>query len=76
MPSVSPVGSLLWTAGAFLLRLVLAKIRTRFFGAPYTIFQKREVKPENFVDKVDVGQHTISPNNIDGAVLETAPENK
>lgn len=50
--AVSPPASLVWTAMAFLVRLTIAKIRTRFFGAPWTIFDRKAVQPAKFTDDV------------------------
>lgn len=36
--------------GAFLLRWLVAIVRTRFFNAPYTIFDRKVIKSERFTD--------------------------
>lgn len=46
----APVGGLLWMTGAFLLRWLVAIVRTRFFNAPYTIFDRKAIKTERFTD--------------------------
>ncbi|KAL0959966.1 hypothetical protein HGRIS_011629 [Hohenbuehelia grisea] len=46
----APVGSLLWTAAAFGLRLAYATVRTRLSGAPFTIFERREIDKARFAE--------------------------
>ena len=59
--SPSPVGGLLWMTGAFLLRWLVAIVRTRFFGAPYTIFDRKAIKTEHFTDGPIDPRETVSP---------------
>jgi len=57
----APVGGLLWMTGAFLLRWIVALVRTRFFGTPFTLFDRKTIQPERFVDGPIDPRETAAP---------------
>jgi hypothetical protein len=51
----APIGSMLWTSGAFIARLVYSKFYARITGRPSTVFKRKEINRAKFADQAVYG---------------------
>lgn len=49
--AAAPIGSMLWTAAAFGLRFVFYKVQSRRTGAPFRVFERREIDSARYADE-------------------------